>query len=155
MIGAHRQDAPRESGPGQVAEQARADGARSLAGAHDGAGLGIRFLGHVERCRVLLHLVDGTEPDVAAAYATVRREIAAYDGGLAERPEIRVLNKADAVTDAEIAERRAALAAAAGGPVLVASGVSGRGVSEVLRAVMAPIAAARAPADAEPTPYAP
>src|SRR5918999_3190089 len=69
-----------------------------IEGAHEGAGLGDRFLGHVERCAVLLHLVDGSQPDVAGAYRTVRAELAGYGHGLAEKPEILALNKADAMT---------------------------------------------------------
>ncbi len=69
-----------------------------IAGAHEGAGLGTRFLGHVERCAVLLHLVDGAAGDVVRAWRTVREELAAYGGGLAEKPELIGLNKLDAMT---------------------------------------------------------
>ncbi len=106
-----------------------------IEGAHEGTGLGDRFLGHVERCAVLLHLVDGAAGNGVAAWRTVRHELAAYGGGLAEKPEIIVLNKADAMTPREVAARRAALAKASGAPVMVASGVSGQGVPEVLRAL--------------------
>ncbi len=88
-----------------------------IEGAHEGAGLGDRFLGHVERCAVLLHLVDGAAGDVVRAWRTVRAELAAYGGGLAEKPEIVALNKADAMTPRQIAARRAALARASGAPV--------------------------------------
>ncbi|RUT30006.1 GTPase ObgE [Arsenicitalea aurantiaca] len=108
-----------------------------IEGAHEGAGIGDRFLGHVERCGVLIHLVDGTAEDVAGAYRTIRTELEAYDGGLAEKPELLVLNKVDALDDEALAERRAALEEASGGDVFVVSGVSGRGVDSVLRAVMA------------------
>ena len=84
-----------------------------IEGASEGAGLGIRFLGHVERCRVLVHLVDGTEPDVAEAYKVVRREVGAYGAGLVEKPELVVLTKADALTEEDRAEKRNLLAAAA------------------------------------------
>jgi len=114
-----------------------------IEGAHEGAGLGDRFLGHVERCRVLLHLVDGTEADVAGAYATIRGELAAYDGGLADKAEIVCLNKCDALGEDEIAEKTEALAAAAGRPVQRLSGVSGDGVPEVLRLLLKTIRAAR------------
>jgi GTP-binding protein len=117
-----------------------------IEGAHEGAGLGDRFLGHVERCRVLLHLVDGTEEDVAACYRTIRGELAAYGGGLAGKPEILVLNKCDALDAAAIAEKRAALAEAAGRPldaVRTLSGATGQGVRELLRAAFAAIRAAR------------
>jgi GTP-binding protein len=114
-----------------------------IAGAHQGAGLGDRFLGHVERCAVLLHLIDGAAGDVVRAWRTVRAELAAY-GGLAAKPEIIVLNKADAMTAREIAARRTALARASGRPVLVISAVSGQGVPELLGALWDRIARARA-----------
>src|SRR5262249_7906646 len=75
-----------------------------IEGAHEGAGLGDRFLGHVERCRVLLHLVDGTAEDVAGAYRTVRAELTEYGAGLTDKPEIVALNKIDALTKEVIAE---------------------------------------------------
>ncbi|MGF1639399.1 MAG: GTPase ObgE [Rhodospirillales bacterium] len=103
-----------------------------IEGAHLGSGLGTRFLGHVERCRVLVHLVDGTGEDVAAAYRTVRRELAAYGAGLADKPEVVALNKADALSGDLAAERRAALEAETGGPVLLASGVAGIGIEELI-----------------------
>ena len=104
-----------------------------IEGAHAGAGLGDRFLRHVERCRILLHLVDGTGEDVAAAWRIVRDEVAAYGNGLAEKPEIVALNKADALNGEEREARRAALEAASGGPVALVSGVSGEGVTDILR----------------------
>jgi GTP-binding protein len=117
-----------------------------IEGAHTGAGLGDRFLGHVERCSVLLHLVDATATDPAADYATVRRELAAYGGGLADKPEIVAISKTDAVDADRLAEVRAALAGAAGREPLAVSSVSGDGVPEVLRALWRTIAA-NAPAD--------
>ena len=81
-----------------------------IEGAHEGAGLGDRFLGHVERCAVLLHLVDGAAGDVVRAWRTVREELAAYGGGLADKPELIGLNKADAMTPREASARRTALA---------------------------------------------
>jgi GTP-binding protein len=104
-----------------------------IAGAHVGTGLGDRFLGHVERCAVLLHLIDGAAGDCVKAWRTVREELLAYGGGLAEKPEVILLNKADAMSAREISSRRAALVKASGATVLVASGVSGLGVPEVLR----------------------
>src|SRR6202044_1826175 len=104
-----------------------------IEGAHEGTGLGDRFLGHIERCAVLLHLVDGAAGNVVDAYRTVRHELAEYGGGLVDKPEIIVLNKADAMTPRECSARRAALAKASGATVMVASGVSGQGVPEVLR----------------------
>lgn len=122
-----------------------------IEGASDGAGLGTRFLGHVERCRVLLHLVDGTQEDVAGAYRQVRHEMKAYGGGLADKPEVLALNKIDALDDDEIKARRKALARAAKckmADIMLVSGVAGTGVPEVLRALVAEIGEARA-ADAE------
>ena len=107
-----------------------------IEGAHEGAGLGDRFLGHVERCAVLLHLVDGAAGDVVRAWRTVREELEAYGGGLADKPELIALNKADAMTPREASARRAALARASGRPVMLISGVTGQGVPEVLRALM-------------------
>ncbi|GGD32814.1 GTPase ObgE [Sinisalibacter lacisalsi] len=110
-----------------------------IEGAHEGRGLGDQFLGHVERCAVLLHLVDGTADDVVADYTTIIHELEAYGGALAEKPRVTVLNKADALLEEDIAEKRAALAAACGGEVMVMSGVSRAGVTEVLRALRARI----------------
>ena len=114
-----------------------------IEGAHEGAGLGDRFLGHVERCRVLIHLVDGTADDVAAAYRTVREELGAYGPRLLERPELVCLNKADSLTEAVATSRLKLLASAAGKPVMLTSGVSGQGLQEVLRAAYRTIVAAR------------
>ena len=115
-----------------------------IEGAHEGAGLGTRFLGHVERCAVLLHLVDGAAGNVVQAWRTVREELAAYGGGLADKPELIGLNKLDAMTPREAAARRAALAKASGQRVLLLSGATGQGVPEVLRALQSTIDAARA-----------
>src|SRR5271170_1768263 len=114
-----------------------------IEGAHEGVGLGDRFLGHVERCRVLLHLVDGTGGDAGAAYKTVRAELTAYGQGLADKPEIVALNKADALTADEIKEQAARLKRAAKKPPFIISAVSGQGVPEVLRGLMAVIEDAR------------
>jgi len=103
-----------------------------IEGAHEGAGIGDRFLGHVERCRVLLHLVDVTEPDVAEAYRTVRGELKAYGAGLARKREIVALSKCDAVTPEMAAEKAAELQRAARKKPLLLSGVSGMGVREAL-----------------------
>jgi GTP-binding protein len=114
-----------------------------IEGAHEGTGLGDRFLGHVERCAVLLHLVDGAAGHVVDAWRTVRNELSAYGGGLADKPEVIVLNKADAMSAREISSRKAALEKASGALVLVASGVSGQGVQEVLRVAQNMITEAR------------
>jgi GTP-binding protein len=114
-----------------------------IEGAHEGAGLGDRFLGHVERCAVLLHLIDGAAGGVVDAWRTIRGELSAYGGGLADKPELLVLNKADAMSAREISARRAALAKASGQAVHVMSGVTGVGVPEVLRALQNAITAHR------------
>lgn len=120
-----------------------------IEGASDGAGLGTRFLGHVERCAVALHLIDGTEDDVVGAYRMIRRELADYGHGLADKPEVVGLNKIDAIDPDEVEAKCRALAAAArpGTPVLPLSGVSGAGVHQVLGALLAAIDEARSEAD--------
>ena len=106
-----------------------------IEGAHEGVGLGDRFLGHAERCNVILHLVDGTESEIASTYKTIRAELAAYGQGLDEKPEIVALNKIDAIPKSALAKKRAALEKACGHTVFAISGVSGEGVDEVLRAI--------------------
>ncbi len=103
-----------------------------IEGAHDGAGVGDRFLGHVERCAALLHLVDATLDDVASAYATVRGELAAYGAGLDQKTEIVALNKIDALTDEIIEKKAKALEEAAGKPVRRISGAAGVGRDALL-----------------------
>ncbi|MGR3759463.1 GTPase ObgE [Roseobacteraceae bacterium NS-SX3] len=110
-----------------------------IEGAHEGRGIGDRFLGHVERCSVLLHLVDGTSETVAEDYRTIIGELEAYGGELAHKPRITALNKIDALDDEERAAAKAELEEAAGGPVFMMSGVSREGLNEVLRAVRAQI----------------
>jgi GTP-binding protein len=114
-----------------------------IEGAAEGAGLGTRFLGHVERCKVLLHLVDGSAADPARAYRIIRRELAEYGHGLEDRPELVALNKADAMTPQARISRVKALSRAAGKPVMLISGASGEGVPELLRALADMITAAR------------
>ena len=114
-----------------------------IEGAAEGAGLGTRFLGHVERCAVLLHLVDGTQADPAGAYHTIRAELAEYGHGIAEKPEIVALNKNDAMTPQARASRIKALERACGHKVMLISGATGEGVPEVLRALADTIAAQR------------
>ncbi len=106
-----------------------------LAGAHEGRGIGDRFLGHVERCAVLLHLVDGTSDTVAEDYETIINELEAYGGELADKPRITALNKVDSLDDEERAAAKAELEEAVGGPVFMMSGVSREGLNEVLRAM--------------------
>jgi GTP-binding protein len=116
-----------------------------IEGAHEGAGLGDRFLGHVERCRVLLHLVDATGDDPAEAYRTVRSELAAYGQGLADKPEVVALSKIDALPATEVAKRQKKLAKAAGRTPILLSAVSGEGVEAALRMLAREIAAATTP----------
>ncbi len=118
-----------------------------IEGAHQGAGLGVRFLGHVERCRVLLHLVDATGDDPVGAYRTVRGELAAYARGLADKPEVVALSKIDAVTPERLAEVHTALVRAADAEPMALSSVSGDGVPEVLRALSSRIAESTAEVD--------
>jgi len=115
-----------------------------IEGAHDGVGLGDRFLGHAERCNVILHLIDGTESEIAKAYKTIRGELTAYGHGLAGKAEIVALNKSDAIPKAALAKKRAALEKACGHKVFVISGVSGDGVDDVLRAIAKELAKHRA-----------
>src|SRR5579864_3216379 len=120
-----------------------------IEGASEGAGLGHRFLGHVERCAVILHLIDGTQEDVVGAYRTIRAELEAYGHGLAEKPEIIGLNKADAIPREELPKLRRRLARASKGTVLALSGVTGQGVPEVTAALMNTIMRERARAQAK------
>jgi len=114
-----------------------------IEGASEGKGLGDLFLGHVERCAVLLHLVDGTSEDVVTDYLTIIDELEEYGGGLADKDRVTVLNKTDAIDDDDYADKRRALEKTIGKPVLAMSGVTQHGVTEVLRAVRAQITADR------------
>ncbi|MBV9557007.1 MAG: GTPase ObgE [Pseudolabrys sp.] len=118
-----------------------------IEGAHEGIGLGDRFLGHTERCRVLLHLVDGTGDDPAEAYRVVRGELDAYGQGLTEKPEIVALTKVDAMTPDAIKEQVARLKKVAKKTPLVLSSQSREGIPEALRELWKIIAAAREGAD--------
>src|SRR6201996_2626106 len=122
-----------------------------IEGAHEGIGLGDRFLGHVERCRVLLHLIDGTDGDAGVAYKTVRAELAAYGEGLTEKPDVVALSKADALSPDEIKQQVTRLKRAAKKTPLVLSAVSGEGVPEVLRALLKVIDGERSLTDAPST----
>ena len=129
-----------------------------IEGAHEGRGLGDLFLGHVERCALLLHLVDGTSDDVVTDYEVIIGELEAYGGALADKPRLTVLNKIDALTDEEITEKRMALEQATGGAVMTMSGVARTGVIEVLRTLRASIDADRLRLRAgkeEPEPWRP
>jgi GTP-binding protein len=114
-----------------------------IEGASEGIGLGTRFLGHVERCAALLHLVDGTQEKVGQAYKIVRAELEAYGGELVDKPEIVALNKIDALTDEEKKKKRDALKRASGKKVLLLSGVSGEGKTEALREIAKLVRAAK------------
>ena len=122
-----------------------------IEGAHEGAGIGDRFLGHIERCAAILHLVDGVQEDVAGAYNIVRHELAAYGAGLENKQEVLALNKIDALDDETIAERQAALEAAAGKTAHLVSGASGAGVAHLKGGLMTLTEAARRKASDEKT----
>jgi GTP-binding protein len=114
-----------------------------IEGAHEGAGLGDRFLGHVERCAALMHLVDATLDDPAEAYQIIRGELEAYGAGLEDKPEIVALTKADAVPPDELKKKTKALAKVAGAKPLVLSAVTGDGMKPALRQIAAMVKAAR------------
>lgn len=107
-----------------------------IEGAHKGVGLGTRFLGHIERCRVLLHLIDGSLDDVGGAYKTVRQELALYGHGLVEKPEIIALNKCDMLTEAEIQEKRDILQDVTQRDVFVLSSLQKQGLPKLLDALL-------------------
>jgi GTPase len=122
-----------------------------IEGAHEGIGLGDRFLGHTERCRVLLHLVDGTSDDAGRDYKTVRAELEAYGNGLTDKPEIVALTKADAMTPEAIKTQSAKLKRACKKTPLIISSASGHGIQDVLRALWKVIAEARVEKDEKST----
>ncbi|MEC7489725.1 MAG: GTPase ObgE [Pseudomonadota bacterium] len=106
-----------------------------IEGAHAGAGLGDQFLGHVERCGALLHVIDSTQDDVGEAWHTIRQEIEAYGGGLVDKPEILALNKVDAIPSEFISEKRHELETVSGKAVHAISGAAHTGIRDVLRAL--------------------
>ena len=106
-----------------------------IEGAHKGAGIGHRFLGHVERCRVLLHLIDATHTDPIESWRTIRTELSAYDDGLARKPEIIALSKCDSTPDEYITDLIKELQKAGAKNILRLSSVTGSGLNEVLRAI--------------------
>ena len=122
-----------------------------IEGAHEGAGLGDRFLAHIERCRVLLHLVEGTSEHAGKAYRLVRRELEAYGHGLPEKPEVVALSKIDALDEATLKQQLTRLKRAARRTPIALSSASGQGVQEALRAVMRVIEEERG-AEAQPQP---
>ena len=145
--------APRKSTPGKPGEEKTvwlrlkliADLPGLIEGAHEGVGLGDRFLGHAERCFVLLHLVDGSLPpqEIAKAYTMVRREISAYGQGLDDKVEIIGLNKIDLMNPGEIERKRRVLTEVTSSPVLTLSGEQGDNVMEILRALITEITQCR------------
>ncbi len=126
-----------------------------IAGAHEGAGLGDRFLGHVERCPMLLHLVDGTGDDPVGAYETVRGELSAYGHDLDQKPEFLVLNKCDAISDDEAARLEADLSRVAQAPVICISAVSGEGLTHLLRQAASAIETAHSDGGEPKKPFEP
>jgi GTP-binding protein len=107
-----------------------------IEGAHTGVGLGDQFLGHAERTKMILHVIDGTEPDWAARYAAIRHEMDSYGGGLVGKPEMVVINKTDAIEDSEFTDRMAAFKKSFGRkkkPEIVAISAAGRvGIAELI-----------------------
>lgn len=104
-----------------------------IEGAHEGFGLGTRFLGHMERCETILHLVDATQDDLCGAYDTIRTELGAYGNGLSDKKEIIALTKVDSLTDEEIADKQNNFQSYVNKPVYLLSSVAGRGVTDLLR----------------------
>jgi GTP-binding protein len=136
------------------AEFVMADIPGLIEGASEGRGLGMQFLAHVERCKVLLHLVDGTSSTITKDYRTIVHELEAYSEVLGDKPRILALNKVDAMDAKQISDRRRALEKASGGEVFVISGVAGRGLQDVLREIYARIKAGNAKPE-EVTPWRP
>ncbi|MBJ6988440.1 MULTISPECIES: GTPase ObgE [unclassified Devosia] len=126
-----------------------------IEGASEGIGIGDRFLGHIERCKVLIHLIDGTNEDVAHVYEAVRYELGAYADVLAEKEEIVVLNKIDALTEEEIAEKVAAIQEVTDAEIRLVSGATGKGVDQVLYDVLNLLDAEKAAEDAGKTAHVP
>jgi len=122
-----------------------------IEGAAEGKGLGLRFLGHIERCGVLLHLIDGTQDDLIAAYDTVRTEITAYDEALADKPEIIAINKSDAMTKKDIAAKHKALKKHTGANVFVISAAAQQDLDTLLAEMMRTIDDYRAEHNPAPT----
>ncbi|MBL8577687.1 MAG: GTPase ObgE [Mesorhizobium sp.] len=114
-----------------------------IEGAHEGVGIGDRFLGHVERTRVLLHLVSAREESPGKAYKTVRRELEAYGHGITDKPEVVALSQADTLDADERKKKLASLKRAAGKTPILLSAATGEGVQAALRALMSEIEAAR------------
>ncbi|MDR1476807.1 MAG: GTPase ObgE [Rickettsiales bacterium] len=107
-----------------------------IEGASEGVGLGHRFLGHAERTRAIIHLIDGTREDVAKAYTAIRRELGNYGGVLEKKPEIVALNKIDALSPGEVEKKLAALNKVSRKKAIAISAVAGTGLEELKKAVM-------------------
>ncbi|MDI9408251.1 MAG: 50S ribosome-binding GTPase, partial [Candidatus Pacebacteria bacterium] len=120
-----------------------------IEGASEGIGLGDRFLGHVERCTVVLHIIDGTADDPVESWRIIRHELAQYGNGLADKPEILILNKIDAMMEDEITAKQRELELATGHPVRLMSGVVGTGTERILHEAADAIIAARQASAAE------
>ncbi len=124
-----------------------------IEGAHEGAGLGTRFLGHAERTSVVVHLIDGTESEIVRAYKIIRGELESYGHGLAKKPELVVLNKIDAIDAASRSRKLKSLEKAAGHKVFAISGVSGEGLDTLLHEIAKTVERSRAKSRApEPRP---
>jgi GTPase len=107
-----------------------------IEGASEGAGIGDRFLGHIERCGVLIHLIDGTQDDIEASYRTIRNELSAYDERLGEKPELVVLNKVDAIEPDDLKQKVKLLKKLSKADVFQVSAATGKGVDMVLYAII-------------------
>jgi GTPase len=114
-----------------------------IEGAHEGVGLGIRFLKHVERCGVVLHMIDGTQDDVVSAYETIHSEMGLYNEKLLQKNEIIALNKSDSIEDSDLEKKKADLKEACGKEVFVMSGATGVGIKEILRELLKEVDAFR------------
>ena len=125
-----------------------------IEGASEGRGLGDQFLAHVERCSVLLHLVDGTSSTITKDYRTIIGELEAYAEDLAQKPRVTALNKIDALDSKTLSTRKKALEKASGGKVFLISGVAGTGLQDVLREIYAEIVAGREVVE-DPAPWQP
>jgi GTP-binding protein len=120
-----------------------------IEGAHEGYGLGTRFLGHIERCAVLLHLIDVTGEDPATAYRVIRKELKSYGGRLAEKPEVIAFNKTDAISEEELARKLADFKRRIRKVPVTMSGATGKNVDEVMKKLLKVITDARRDARSE------
>ncbi len=105
-----------------------------IEGASEGIGLGTKFLKHIERCSVLIHVLDGTEPDILQSYQTIRAELEKYSTSLAQKPEIIAINKCDCIPEEDIEKTKKELRKVSSNDIFVISGIAGMGLKELLRA---------------------